>query len=133
MTEIETAGDAAKTPEQSKKDEPISLSKFLEMVAPSSWRNIPDLWEKVSRSSGSTGSYARLNTPDITIHCPDKVCEGPRTFRVSNDEQLIFYRDTPDADFFLHYTCSNCRNSGKHFSVRALREPNGAGLSTIRR
>jgi hypothetical protein len=125
MTEIETPGNTAKTPEHSAgKDEPISLSKFLETVAPSSWRIVPtELWEQV-RSSG--GGYARLVTPDIIIHCTNEICGGPRTFR-STREDLIFSGNSSTQDFFLHYLCSNCGESLKQFSVSVIRRENGAG------
>jgi hypothetical protein len=120
MPEAETPGSVAKTPEPS-----ISLSEFLETVAPSAWRTISsELWEKASTSGGS--GYARLKTPRIIIHCPSEDCEGPRTFRTVGEEH-IFRSDTPDADFFLHYVCSNCRMSFKQFSVRVSRAANGGG------
>jgi hypothetical protein len=118
----ETAANTANTG-QSKKDEPISLSEFLGTVAPSSWRNVPDLWEQ-KWSSGS--KYSVLKEPDIIIHCDDKICGGSRTFR-SIAAELVFYNDVTEQDFFLSYICSNCHNKSKRFAVRAVRTANGAG------
>ena len=122
--DAETPENTTNSAEQGKKDEPISLSKFLETVAPSAWRTIPgELWERV-RSTG--GGYARLMTPDIDLHCTNEKCQGLRTFRAIKNE-YIFHRDTNEYDFFIDYLCSNCRKNQKHFSVRVDRTNDGGG------
>jgi hypothetical protein len=121
----ETPGNAAQAaPAQSKKDEPISLSKFLETVAPSTWRIIPArLWEHVSSSGGG---YARLSQPPLVLHCTNEICRGPRTFR-ANRSELIFSRNAEEEDFFMEYLCSNCQTNQKHFSVQVRKGDRNGG------
>ena len=60
----------------------ITLANFLESVGPSSPRDVSDLWT-YERPGASASIKAKLNTPDIRLHCDNADCGRVRTFRFS--------------------------------------------------
>ncbi|MDA9446013.1 MULTISPECIES: hypothetical protein [Bradyrhizobium] len=94
---------------------PLKLSEFLESVPPNTPTKIPDLFAIVQRQ-GSLSFIYNFELPDILIHCPNEICNGPRIFRCNEDSKVtlagaLHYR-------FFNYLCSNCRSSRKTFAVR---------------
>ncbi|MEG9487574.1 hypothetical protein [Mannheimia indoligenes] len=86
----------------------LTLANFLENTPPSIMKGVNDLSLENDFPKGHL-----LNTPDLHIHC-DK-CEGIRVFRI-NSERIHLESLTPK---FVHckYTCSNCRETNKIFSL----------------
>jgi hypothetical protein len=99
--------DPAQNPAEPKK--PRTFAQFLETSPPDVAEEVCD--RIVSGSPiGSPGTY--LRTPDLQLHCTK--CDGIRTFKCA--ENSLYLTDTLNYEH-LTYTCRNCREVTKKFSV----------------
>lgn len=93
----------------------IPFAEFLESVPPAQMRSVGDVVER-KYSPGSGNSYYEITTPEILLHCPDDICNGPRIFRFKDGDRVL--RGTQNkALTYLTYVCSNCRRTTKVFSL----------------
>jgi hypothetical protein len=103
--------------EETAKPAPISMVEFLESRPPGAMLEISDLMEEVA-NRGTGGSYWRLNSPPLHIHCDSEKCSGLRYFRYESGEK-IFSTGHRILETFLNYKCSNCNGTLKRFSLHA--------------
>jgi hypothetical protein len=100
--------------------ETISFAEFLESTPPSSLTSITVIAPpRYHPSGGLDGFY--LFTPEIQLHCSSDACNGTRFFRCTDRSKISI----PDDDFkffYISYICSNCRKTGKTFSLAAQRD-----------
>lgn len=91
----------------------MTMVSFLESCPPNKDSILIDLGiQGRLRNSSVTGSV--LNTPEITLHCSDDICNGDRIFRCVNDPINITSKFTQS--HFITYRCSNCRKTTKTYS-----------------
>jgi hypothetical protein len=95
---------------------PRTFGEFLESVPPAQLVKVTHLWGS-QRQSGSS-SYKQLLVPDIQLHCTSNDCNALRFYRFEGGETNL-YRGENLLDTFITYRCSNCRSSGKIFSLHA--------------
>lgn len=100
--------------------EPISLKEFLEAIHPSVMKPIDDLWQLQNERG-----YERkaIVAPDIRLHCA--TCGGERTFRSA--ENAYFNLGVSVGDFALKYTCGDCNEQIKYYSLIAQLEGGNSG------
>jgi hypothetical protein len=103
---------------------PRTFGEFLESVPPAQLVKVTHLWGS-QRQSGSS-SYKQLLVPDIQLHCTSNDCNALRFYRFEGGETNL-YRGENLLDTFITYRCSNCRSSGKIFSLHAEFKDDGAG------
>ena len=98
----------------------IPFSEFLESIPPGALTKIGDLTKKRYYQGGNLAGFEVIS-PEIQLHCPSDTCNGVRFFRRST-------KSMPDLDgdgyqfFYVTYTCSNCQQYEKTFSLAAQRE-----------
>lgn len=92
-------------------EESIPLSKFLEAVAPTKLLTISDLRGKAIYNA--PGSYY-VATPEITLYCGSKACEGLRIFAAASEVKI---KQGGEAHAFIHYRCKNCSETMKTFAL----------------
>ena len=103
---------------------PRTFGEVLESVPPAQLVKVTHLWGS-QRQSGSS-PYKQLLVPNIQLHCTSNDCNGLRFYRFEGGERNL-YRGENSLDTFITYRCSNCRSSGKIFSLHAVFEDDGAG------
>lgn len=91
----------------------VSMQVFLESTPPGVQCVVSDLYQV-----GQNSSARFVATPNITLHCGDTLCGGPRVH--SCDNRYAF--TTATVRGFLVYQCQNCRQSNKVFSVQCKLE-----------
>lgn len=101
----------------------IDFIEFLETKHPSTQFKTKDMWRSKSGQYGQ--KYRALNFGPIRIHCWNQKCQGFRTFRCDTD---------PDVDHkylfanrFVTYTCGDCRESKKQYSLLIEFDENDIG------
>jgi hypothetical protein len=107
-------------PQEVVKEKPqvIDFAEFLESVPPSINVQISNLVER--RFDGCH----RLCSPELQLHCASDACNGTRFFRRTDNEEHILPADTVRF-VFVTYTCSNCRETSKLFSLAVRRISEG--------
>jgi hypothetical protein len=112
MAEQET-----KSPEPAANEQPaITFAEFLESTPPGEFRKLTDL--RLLRLVNNRIVGYTLQQPDITLHCPNDICNGPRVFRHEGSDQTIGAHER-STRVYVNYVCSNCRNTEKMFSLHA--------------
>jgi len=91
----------------------VSLRDFLESCPPYHLVIVSDLWD-----SGGGTSY-RINKPDLTLDCEHETCQGLRFFKYSHMTGGLSNADARN-EVFLEYTCKNCEQTRKSFSLLTL-------------
>jgi len=104
-------------------DEPIAFSEFLESVPPGSFTEVSDP-TTAKPSPGPHGAITtyEVNTPEIQLHCSGDACNGLRFFRC-NEATTQYLSSSALQYFYMRYTCSNCRQTEKVFSLAGKRHP----------
>ncbi len=108
-----------------------TLSEFLENTPPKQWRYISDL--SLSKGIGLYAElYPEINSPELELHCPHDLCNGVRFFRCtavfSNSGQ---YLNKDHANYlYVTYQCSNCKKTGKVYSLVAKLHENAQSRGT---
>ena len=108
--------------------EPLSFATFLQSVPPGAERTISDLFglkDHPHRVGTGLPKLLSVNTPDIQLHCPTETCRGVRIF-----ECRTFHGPPARGDsenFFLTYTCRNCRKGFKTYALLISREQAESG------
>jgi hypothetical protein len=90
-----------------------SMKSFLELASPSKTVQISALATEKNSNGFKT---IWLNLPLIELVCDTESCGGKRLFE-SNDE--IRLENGKSKNFFILYTCRNCRKFFKHYSLLA--------------
>jgi hypothetical protein len=108
----------------------ITFAEFLESAPPSQFMMISDLWVTRSSQRGSLGY--RMAQPEIQLHCPNDICNGPRVFRCDSDGMSVGLELGQDSQTYITYRCSNCRKTSKLFSLNVstptmAEQPSGRG------
>jgi hypothetical protein len=89
-----------------------TFANFLEACGPDSAQYVSELVRITP-----TGPDA-VATPEIELHCESESCNGVRRFRCKDDARL-----STDVNFvFLNYSCKNCGDFGKTFSLAVQRD-----------
>jgi hypothetical protein len=88
----------------------VSFSEFLENVPPGQGRRVVNI-----RHLSPVNGNGYLVIPQIELHCGE--CDGIRTFRCGQRMDVF---GTGAMNMFLGYTCSNCAEYTKTFSLRVL-------------
>lgn len=105
----------------SDQSEAVPLAQFLEGYPPGQTVEVVDLFIKKQHTTG--GHSWHLNTPQLSMHCTEPSCNGPRFFRYMDGDVSVGYQDT-EVQRFITYVCSNFRHTRKFFSLRATRRTN---------
>lgn len=92
-----------------------TFSNFLESTPPNQTIHISDL---VLRRMSATRVVFLLNTINIQLHCTHVSCNGTRFFRCVDTDKYL--KIDEEKDLFVKYTCSNCRQTKKLFSLRVI-------------
>lgn len=90
------------------KTKPVPWVKFLEEYPPKKYIYVKDVIE-------IDGPFMNLATPDIKLHCNTKSCNGIQLFKYSGLK--IHVNIGKSGDYFLKYSCNNCKASYKIFAV----------------
>ena len=98
----------------------IPFSDFLETIPPGTLTKIADLTKKHYYQGGSLAGHEVIS-PEIQLHCPSDSCNGVRFFRRSS-KSMPDLGDDGYNYFYVSYTCSNCRDYEKTFSLAAQRD-----------
>jgi hypothetical protein len=101
-----------------KEQEAITFAQFLESVPPSQQIKVTDLFVFERQ-----GSYFRLETPQLQLHCTSATCNGLRFFRFKEGDRSL-RRDDETIMTYLTYICSNCRLMAKMYSLFATSDAN---------
>src|SRR5260370_35068506 len=91
----------------------ISFSEFLESTPTTKKVTVANLGHGKTAPNGNR--YFQLEMPVIQLHCTHKNCNGLRFFRTSEEESVSYTRLIKF--FYLTYTCSNCKDVQKIFSL----------------
>jgi hypothetical protein len=110
---LEEPAEPVQTAEQPAEPEPISFAEFLEGRPP----KIADLFQP--HSSGRNEWFYTLQTPELSLHCTDTICNGMRLFR-STEKSEISVIEGKAKFIYLRYRCSNCQQEYKMFSLHLL-------------
>jgi hypothetical protein len=94
------------TETNTEKNEAVSMSLFLESVAPGTKVEVKDPFLQ------SAGTKV-VNHPDLTLHCTE--CDGSRVFESVGDD--IYATNRQFVNGFLYYRCRNCHRTFKTFAV----------------
>ncbi|MBL7074983.1 hypothetical protein ISS37_07080 [candidate division KSB1 bacterium] len=95
----------------------LTLADFLESIPPNQPFKISDL-SKITYRSNLARYVDEICTPELQLHCPSDVCNGPRFFRCINQSAPILTQQSYKF-LYLTYRCSNCQNTTKVFSLAA--------------
>jgi hypothetical protein len=95
-----------------------TFAEFLESVPPSEFARVSDLFQ--TKYAPGSGTWHELAVPEIKLHCPSDICNGPRIFRFKSGERNLS-RSTEAKLTYFTYICSNCRRNEKLFSLHASR------------
>ena len=98
----------------------IPFSDFLEAIPPGTLTKIADLTKKRYYQGGGLAGHEVIS-PEIQLHCPSDSCNGVRFFRRSS-KSMPDLGDDGYNYFYVSYTCSNCRDYEKTFSLAAQRD-----------
>lgn len=104
-------------------DPVVSFREFLESKPPSKVITVAAAWV---RKVTSYNTYYQLLTPDISLHCENEKCGGPRIFR-SDDELRLGDNWSYD---YVEYVCSNCDSQRKTFSLACRVDSQAKGVVT---
>ncbi|QQE11629.1 hypothetical protein JD969_19435 [Planctomycetota bacterium] len=97
-------------------DDGVNLSYVFEKSPPNIGYKISDIAEfKFVNSYGGSQKKHCIDTVDIHLHCDNTACMGPRCFRTTS-KQIILQKDDT-VHIHVRYTCSNCQESIKYFSL----------------
>jgi len=100
VSELPSSAQPAETNESE-----ISMQTFLEEVPPNEQRSVSDM------AISAMHNYL-FRKPDLTLFCPNAICNRAQTFGCTDD------RDLPVGDALLHYRCRNCQRTTKTFAIR---------------
>ena len=87
---------------------PIPWALFLEKYPPGKMCPIEDIIE-------IEGPFFNIATPDLLLYCNHQSCDGKQTFKYIGLKLPVNIGKTDE--YFLKYTCSNCKVSQKTFTV----------------
>ncbi len=87
---------------------PVPWGKFLEEYPPGKFIPVKDVIE-------IDGPFMNIATPDIQLHCNTQSCNGKQVFKYSGLK--IHVNIGKSDDYFLKYSCRNCKVSYKNFTV----------------
>jgi hypothetical protein len=96
--------------------EPMTLTKVLESVPPG--RSVPVQNVAIRRNSSSGGHYFALNLSELELYCGGEGCSGVRFFEASKKDHVIRPGSFASEQFFVEYTCRNCRWISKTYALR---------------
>lgn len=123
------SGGDAEVVSDEKRDEAITVAQFLEEVPPNQKRTISNLGarENVKQSAAYQEVFRRA---ELQLHCPNESCNGIRFFRCMSDQQVLSRSHA--RSFYVSYTCGNCQNYRKTFSLTAqLRTDSEGGTEGV--
>ncbi len=103
------------TDEAEEKIEYQTMANFLESTPPNRNIYISDL--SVPTYMGG-GMQAKIQTPEIQLHCDNENCNGTRFFRCASGAGKNLERKHYNF-FYVTYRCSNCQQVIKTFSLAA--------------
>ncbi|MEO9167323.1 MAG: hypothetical protein ABI230_02865 [Aestuariivirga sp.] len=92
----------------------FSFKSFLESRPPGGLCAISDLWHW---DNSYNSKSAKLNAPELMLHCTHKDCNGPRYFRCITDYRPL---ENGAKSLFVDYKCSNCGTTHKRYALYAV-------------
>ena len=107
-------------PNDNNAPETLSFANFLQSVPPGAVRTISDLFEY----SIVRGDWL-LSTPNTQLHCSTETCRGVRIFEGSAFRGPHARGDSKN--YFLTYTCRNCKKGFKTYPLLVHQEQDQAG------
>jgi hypothetical protein len=98
---------------------PVAEGLEPEIISPQTFlQEIPPNQERlISGMAHHGGGYWHLVKPDLTLFCPDQLCERPQTFTCTTDADFAV---AGRPDVILEYECRNCAHTTKTFAIRVL-------------